>query len=61
MGNRISMYARIGSKALIFAAPLLLAASVASPGGLQRLSAEFQSPGEVLTSATPGAGGVGWA
>jgi hypothetical protein len=59
MRNRTSTYARIGSRALIFAAPLILAASVAISGGLQRLSAEFQGAGgEIATTATPGAGGT---
>ena len=57
MRDRISRYVRIGSTALIFAAPLMLAASVATAGGLERLSAEFQSPGEISTTATPIAAG----
>lgn len=55
MRDRISRYARVGSKALILAAPLLLAASVVIAGGLERLSAEFQSGGEISTTATPAA------
>jgi hypothetical protein len=58
MRDRISRYARVGSKVLIFAAPLLLAASVAFPAALDRLSAEFQSPGEISTITTPAGGGV---
>ena len=58
MRKRISTYARIASKVLIFAAPLMLAASVAISGGLQRLSAEFQAPGEITTTTTPAGGGV---
>lgn len=58
MRDRISRCVRVGSKALIFAAPLLLAASVAIPAALERLSAEFQSPGEISTTATPAASPV---
>lgn len=58
MRDRLNTYARIGSKALIFAAPLLLAASVAMPAALQRLSAEFQSGSEIATVATPAASPV---
>jgi len=55
MRDRISRYARVGSKALIFVAPLLFAASVAMPAALERLSAEFQSQEEISTTATPAA------
>ena len=58
MRNRISRYIRVGSKALGIAAPLLLAAGVAIPAALDRLSAEFQSPGEITTTATPAASPV---
>jgi hypothetical protein len=53
MRKKLSKYARIGGKALILAAPVLLAASVAIPAGLDRLSAEFQSGKEILVFATP--------
>lgn len=55
MRNRISKYARGASRALVIAAPLLLIAGVAIPAALERLSAEFQSPGEISTTATPAA------
>jgi len=58
MRDRISRYARVESKALIFAAPLMLVASAAMPGGLDRLSAEFQSQVEIATVATPAASPV---
>lgn len=53
MREKSNRYARIASRVLIFAAPLLLAASVAMPAALQRLSAEFQSGSEIFTTATP--------
>jgi hypothetical protein len=60
------------TRSLIFAAPMLLVASLASAAGLDRLSAEFQSPpavttgtnssvfGEIFTTATPILSGAGF-
>ncbi len=54
MRNRISRYARVGSRALVIAAPLLLVAGVAISAALERLSAEFRSSEEISTIANPG-------
>ncbi len=58
MRVRLSRYARVGGKALIIAAPLVLAANIAFPAALDRLSAEFQSGKEISTVATPAAAPV---
>jgi hypothetical protein len=63
MRVRLSRYVRVGSKALLFATPFLLAASVAIPSSffsssLERLSAEYQSGTEIHTAATPAASPV---
>jgi uncharacterized lipoprotein YbaY len=45
-------------RTMMLAAPVLLAASMASAAALDRLSAEFQAPGEISTTATPAASPV---
>jgi hypothetical protein len=58
MRDRPKPNIRIAGRVLIFAAPLLLAATVAMPAALERLSAEFQSGSEIETFATPAASPV---
>jgi hypothetical protein len=53
MRERIRRFARIGSRVLMLAVPVLLVASLGFSAALERLSAEFQSQSEIATTATP--------
>ncbi len=57
MREQIRRCARIGSRVLVLAAPLLLVASLGMSASLERLSAEFQSQFEISTTSTPVASG----
>jgi hypothetical protein len=52
MRVRLNRTVRIGLKVLVVAAPFVLAANMAVSSTLNRLSAEFQNPGEISTNAT---------